>query len=55
MDEAQEALLLELALGLAQKRVVVKRPKGAPLLAGKEPNYQIKSKSIRYDIYLRLT
>jgi len=52
-DLAQEAQLLNLALEKSEKRVVVKRRKLAPFLAGKEPNHQIKGKTIRYDIYLQ--
>ena len=48
----QEDKLMELALQVAIKRVVVKRPKLAPLLGGREPSYQLKGKTIRYDIYL---
>ncbi len=48
----QESELLVLALKKALKRVVVKRPKLAPLLAEKVPDYQVKGKSVRYDIYL---
>lgn len=48
----QEHALFMRALQNAGKRVVVKRPKLAPLLAGKEPDYQVKGKSVRYDVYL---
>jgi 16S rRNA (guanine1516-N2)-methyltransferase len=48
----QESLLLDLAFKKALKRVVVKRPKLAPLLDNKKPSYQVKGKSVRYDIYL---
>ena len=34
-------------------RIVVKRPKGAPYLAQKRPNHEIKGKKFRYDVYLR--
>jgi 16S rRNA (guanine1516-N2)-methyltransferase len=44
--------LLEPALALASKRVVVKRPKGADFLAGMEPSLQLKGSSSRFDIYL---
>lgn len=44
--------LLEPALRLAHKRVVVKRPKGADFLAGKPPSWQLKGSSSRFDIYL---
>ena len=45
-------LLLQIAQECAQKRVVVKRPRVAPFLAGLEPNYTFEGKSNRYDIYL---
>lgn len=44
--------LLTPALAVAQKRVVVKRPKGADFLQGKEPNLQLKGSSSRFDVYL---
>lgn len=51
-DHEQEKALLELALKKAIKRVVVKRPKLAPLLDNREPDYQVRGKTVRYDIYL---
>ncbi len=44
--------LFAIALQTARKRVVVKRPKSAPPLAGKEPHYTVSGKTTRYDIYL---
>lgn len=43
--------LLELAMQSALYRVVVKRPKIAPFLAGVKPNTQQLGRSSRYDIY----
>lgn len=43
--------LLNAALHVAQKRVVVKRPKNAPTLEGIQPNASIQSPNTRYDIY----
>lgn len=43
--------LLEPALALANYRVVVKRPKGAPELAGRKPSLTMQGKSSRFDIY----
>uniref|UniRef100_UPI0018E065C1 class I SAM-dependent methyltransferase n=1 Tax=Marinimicrobium alkaliphilum TaxID=2202654 RepID=UPI0018E065C1 len=43
--------LLAPALALAHYRVVVKRPRKAPFLAGVEPGYQLAGKTSRYDIY----
>ena len=45
-------LLLQSAQECAQKRVVVKRPRKAPFLAGKRPNYILEGKTNRYDVYL---
>ncbi len=44
--------LLQLALSRAKKRVVVKRPKGAPTLDQLKPNWIIESENTRYDVYL---
>lgn len=49
-DEDSDALL-EPALQQARCRVVVKRPRKAPFLAGRTPSYQLEGKSSRYDIY----
>lgn len=46
-------VLLEPALQLALNRVVVKRPRLAPLLAGREPSHQLIGKSGRFDIYAK--
>ncbi|MDM7859195.1 class I SAM-dependent methyltransferase [Alteromonas sp. ASW11-36] len=43
--------LLEPALALATKRVVVKRPASAPFLAERKPNVSMSSKKHRFDIY----
>ena len=45
-------LLLEPALALAKSRVVVKRPSGAPYLAGKKPQIEMLGKANRFDVYL---
>lgn len=45
-------LLLDIALKVAKKRVVVKRPKGAENLSTLPPTYQVASKKTRYDIYI---
>ncbi|MBE8716783.1 class I SAM-dependent methyltransferase [Cellvibrio polysaccharolyticus] len=49
-DEDSDALLGP-ALQQARCRVVVKRPRKAPFLAGRTPSYQLEGKSSRYDIY----
>jgi 16S rRNA (guanine1516-N2)-methyltransferase len=45
--------LLEAALALATHRVVVKRPRNAPAIAGEQPGFVLEGKSSRYDIYPR--
>ncbi len=49
-DEDADALL-PLALQVAQRRVVVKRPRHAPVLAGIKPNLVLEGESTRFDIY----
>ncbi|MFW5426883.1 MAG: class I SAM-dependent methyltransferase [Methylophagaceae bacterium] len=44
--------LLTTARVTALKRVVVKRPKSAPLVGEQKPDTSIESKNTRYDIYL---
>ena len=48
----EETALLNLALEKALKRVVVKRPKGAPNLTNERPTMCIESKITRYDVYV---
>lgn len=48
-----DAELLQAALGVARKRVVVKRPRKAGAIAGPKPNLVMEGKSTRFDIYLR--
>ena len=50
-DQDSDALLAT-ALRVARKRVVVKRPKGAPTLNGPPPSTCIQSKNTRYDVYV---
>lgn len=49
-EDTQE--LLNVALKVAKKRVVVKRPKGAENLTKQKPTYTVESKKTRYDIYI---
>lgn len=51
-DDEDADRLLKLALQKAQSRVVVKRPRLAPCIAGKQPSFNIIGKSNRFDIYL---
>ena len=50
-DDAPQ--LLAAALALASHRVVVKRPRKAPAIAGTAPTYSLDAKSSRYDIYAK--
>ncbi|MEH6712051.1 MAG: class I SAM-dependent methyltransferase [Paraglaciecola polaris] len=50
-DEDADALLAP-ALALAKKRVVVKRPAGAPFLAERKPHIEMQGKANRFDVYL---
>lgn len=49
-EDTQE--LLNAALKVARKRVVVKRPKGAENLTKLKPTYVVESKKTRYDVYI---
>lgn len=50
-DDMDAPALLEAALVLASHRVVVKRPRKAPIIDGPKPGYSLDGKSSRYDIY----
>ncbi len=50
-DDLDAPALLEAALKLASHRVVVKRPRKAPVIEGAKPGYALEGKSSRYDIY----
>lgn len=45
----EEAELLNAALQIRSKKIVIKRPLKGPFLAGREPGYSIRGKAIRYD------
>lgn len=49
-EDTQE--LLNAAIKVAKKRVVVKRPKGAKSLTELKPTYTVESKKTRYDVYI---
>lgn len=51
-DDDNAEALLQAGLATASKRVVVKRPKGAPNVADLKPSYVLEGKTTRYDIYL---
>jgi len=52
-EDPDDAELLDMALQQAGYRVVVKRPRLAPAIAGPPPTMTIDSKNSRYDVYLR--
>ncbi len=52
-DDLDADGLLQAALAVAQKRVVVKRHRHAPELAGKKPSHVINGRSQRFDVYLK--
>ena len=49
-DDDADALLVP-ALGVATQRVIVKRPRQAPPLAGLKPAWTIEGKLLRFDVY----
>jgi len=51
-DDLDSDTLLETAIEYAEKRVVVKRPKGAPYVAEQKPSFEVAMKNSRFDIYL---
>jgi 16S rRNA (guanine1516-N2)-methyltransferase len=51
-DDQDALALLKTALHFAVNRVVLKRPRLAPMLGGLEPSHAITGRSSRFDIYL---
>ncbi|EKF75090.1 hypothetical protein A11A3_05339 [Alcanivorax hongdengensis A-11-3] len=49
----EERRLMDWALSLPARRVIVKRPARAPLLAGRTPGFSQKGKAVRFDVYPR--
>lgn len=52
-DDCDAPELLAVALTRARRRVVVKRPRLAPVLSGPAPDAQIITPNTRFDLYLR--
>ena len=50
-DDDDAPALLAAALALATHRVVVKRPRKAPCIAGTQPGYVLEGNASRFDIY----
>ena len=44
-----EEQLLSAAIAARPKKIVIKRPKKGPFLAGRTPSYTIDGKAVRYD------
>ncbi|WP_455196651.1 class I SAM-dependent methyltransferase [Kaarinaea lacus] len=51
-DDLDVVAVLETALQVARQRVVVKRPKTAPIIGTRPPSFYVESKNTRYDVYL---
>ncbi|SNY98743.1 class I SAM-dependent methyltransferase [Halomonas sp. hl-4] len=51
-DDDDAPRLLEAALDVATHRVVVKRPRKAPPIAGPTPQHTLQGKTSRYDMYV---
>ncbi len=52
-DPRDTVALMEVALGTARRRVVLKRPAHAPQLAGvRAPDLEVPGRAARYDVYL---
>jgi 16S rRNA (guanine1516-N2)-methyltransferase len=49
--DADADALLDMAIAAATKRVIVKRSRLAPPLAGRAPDWIIKGKLLRFDVY----
>lgn len=47
---ADEASLMDVALAARPRKIVVKRPIKAPVLAGVRPSHSISGKAVRYDV-----
>ena len=54
-DAEEEAALLALARARNTHRVVVKRPRKAPPLAGVAPHHGHEGKTVRFDVYMPLS
>ncbi len=51
-NDSDASSLLKTALECACRRVVVKRPKKAPTLNGRQPSFAIQSENTRFDVYI---
>ena len=48
-----EEEMLTAALGTGARRIVVKRPKKGPYLAGRKPSYSLEGSVVRFDCYVK--
>ena len=46
----KEEALLNAAMSLKPKKIIIKRPLKGPFLAGVKPSYSLKGKAIRVDV-----
>lgn len=51
-DANEERALLTHARALPCEKIIVKRPRHAPPLAGEPPHHQYEGKTVRFDVYL---
>jgi len=51
-EDPDASALLEQALKVAKKRVVVKRPRKAPIVEGPQPSHSLEGKACRFDVYM---
>jgi 16S rRNA (guanine1516-N2)-methyltransferase len=52
-EDVDAPQLLQAALSVARKRVVVKRPRSAPALPGGAPSHSLLGSTTRFDVYVR--
>jgi 16S rRNA (guanine1516-N2)-methyltransferase len=50
-DDDEERRLLDVALTVPARKVVIKRPRRAPPLAGRAPHHVLEGKTVRFDVY----
>ena len=50
-DDDEERRLLDVALAVPARKVVIKRPRRAPPLAGRAPHHVLEGKTVRFDVH----
>jgi 16S rRNA (guanine1516-N2)-methyltransferase len=53
-EAGQAPALLERALEVATRRVVIKRPRKAARVAGRKPTFELTGRSSRFDVYVKV-